>query len=82
MEVIAMRCEQLLVDSEKSSCQCPSCHNSHPKTKSSGVGAPVYAGQRWWGRGESNPYWLEPKSTTSRSTLGDLGERRILRAKL
>jgi hypothetical protein len=40
---------------------------------------------RWsepWGRGESNPYWLEPKSTTCHGMVSDLGERRIPRANL
>lgn len=27
--------------------------------------AGVDAGQNRWGRGESNPYWLEPKSSAS-----------------
>jgi hypothetical protein len=34
----------------------------------------VSAGQIPWGRGESNPYWLEPKSTTQRGTAGELGK--------
>jgi hypothetical protein len=42
----------------------------------------VVAGHAAWGRGDSNPYRLEPKSTTRRSTVGDLGERRLLRADL
>src|SRR5215204_5482959 len=32
-----------------------------------------FAGQERWGRGESNPYWLEPKSTTAPRMVGGVG---------
>lgn len=37
-----------------------------------------FAGQSSWGRRESNPHWLEPRSTTHRGGTGDLGEQQLL----